>query len=118
MRLRKIRLKYDYFFKSLLGCYTNYIVIRQNFTEFYLAYYNLSFFFNFFKNSSFFSVKILVDIAVTDQVQQFKRFKISYNCLSLLTSFRYIINILIEERTLLNSLSKIFKSANWAEREA
>ena len=61
--------------------------------------------------------KQLIDITAVDYPEKEKRFKIVYLLLSHENNFRIIININMEEKTTVPSITKIFPSANWMERE-
>ena len=61
--------------------------------------------------------KQLIDITAVDYPQKNKRFKIIYLLLSHENNFRVIINVNIDEKDLVSSITKIFPSANWMERE-
>ena len=61
--------------------------------------------------------KQLIDITAVDYPQREKRFKIVYLLLSHENNFRIVINTNIEEKTYVPSITKIFPSANWMERE-
>ena len=61
--------------------------------------------------------KQLIDITAVDFPQKEKRFKIIYLLLSHENNLRITININIDEKTNVPSITKIFPSANWMERE-
>ena len=61
--------------------------------------------------------KQLIDITAVDFPNREKRFRVVYLLLSLENNLRIIVNTIIEEKELVPSLSKIFPSANWMERE-
>tara|TARA_B100000029_G_scaffold311536_1_gene304022 strand:- start:3414 stop:4025 length:612 start_codon:yes stop_codon:yes gene_type:complete len=61
--------------------------------------------------------KQLIDITAVDYPEKEKRFKIIYLFLSLENNLRITININIDENTTVPSVTKIFPSANWMERE-
>ena len=61
--------------------------------------------------------KQLIDITAVDYPEREKRFKIVYLLLSHENNLRIIININMDERSTVSSISKIFPSANWMERE-
>jgi NADH-quinone oxidoreductase subunit C len=61
--------------------------------------------------------KQLIDITAVDYPQKDKRFKIIYLLLSHENNFRVIINVNIDEKDLVSSITKVFPSANWMERE-
>ena len=59
----------------------------------------------------------LIDITAVDYPKKEKRFKIVYLLLSHENNLRVIINIDIDEKMPVPSLTKIFPSSNWMERE-
>ena len=61
--------------------------------------------------------KQLIDITAVDYPEKEKRFKVVYLLLSHENNLRIIININIDEKTTVPSITKIFPSANWMERE-
>ena len=61
--------------------------------------------------------KQLIDITAADFPNRENRFKIIYLLLSHENNLRVIININIEDKKIIPSLTKIFPSANWMERE-
>ena len=61
--------------------------------------------------------KQLVDITAVDYLGEEKRFKIVYLLLSHENNLRVVINIHIDEKIIVPSITKIFPSANWMERE-
>ena len=61
--------------------------------------------------------KQLIDITAVDYPEREKRFKIVYLLLSHENNLRILININIDEKTHVPSITKIFPSANWMERE-
>jgi NADH-quinone oxidoreductase subunit C len=61
--------------------------------------------------------KQLIDITAVDYPEKEKRFKVVYLLLSHENNLRILINININEKTLVPSITKIFPSANWMERE-
>ena len=71
----------------------------------------------YLKTNSKCKFKQLIDITAVDYPDQDTRFKIVYFLLSHENNLRSIININIEENTLIPSIIKVFPSANWMERE-
>ena len=61
--------------------------------------------------------KQLIDITAVDYPEREKRFKIVYLLLSHENNLRILININIDEKTPVPSITKIFPSANWMKRE-
>ncbi len=59
----------------------------------------------------------LIDIKVVDYPEQSKRFKVVYLFLSHEFNQRIILSYYISENELISSLTSIFPSANWMERE-
>ena len=71
----------------------------------------------FLKTNEKCKFKQLVDITAVDYPQREKRFKIIYLLLSHENNLRIVININIDEKIIVPSITKIFPSANWMERE-
>ena len=61
--------------------------------------------------------KQLIDITAVDYPGKEKRFKIVYLLLSHEKNLRIVINTHINEKVVVPSITKIFPSANWMERE-
>ena len=61
--------------------------------------------------------KQLIDITAVDYPENEKRFKIIYLLLSHEKNLRIVINTHINEKIVVPSITKIFPSANWMERE-
>ena len=61
--------------------------------------------------------KQLIDITAVDYPEKEKRFKLVYLLLSHENNLRILINTNIDEKTSVPSITKIFPSANWMERE-
>ena len=61
--------------------------------------------------------KQLIDITAVDYPEKEKRFKMVYLLLSHENNLRIVINTQIDEKVLTPSITKIFPSANWMERE-
>jgi len=71
----------------------------------------------FLKTNEKCKFKQLIDITAVDYPQREKRFKVVYLLLSHENNLRIIINININEKEKLPSITKIFPSSNWMERE-
>ena len=71
----------------------------------------------FLKTNEKCKFKQLIDITAVDYLQREKRFKIIYLLLSHENNLRIVININIDEKIIVPSITKIFPSANWMERE-
>ena len=71
----------------------------------------------FLKTNEKCKFKQLIDITAVDYPHKEKRFKIVYLLLSHENNLRIIININVEEKIMVPSITKIFPSANWMERE-
>ena len=71
----------------------------------------------FIKTNKDTKFKQLIDITAVDYPENSKRFKMVYLFLSHKFNQRIIISCLINENEVVPSLTKIFPSANWMERE-
>ena len=61
--------------------------------------------------------KQLIDITAVDYPEKEKRFKLVYLLLSHENNLRILVNVNIDEKLHVPSITKIFPSANWMERE-
>lgn len=108
-----------YYIILMLGKYIKKVQLKKGEYNLYLKneedIEKVLFFFKYNINSQF---KLLMDICGIDYMQKYKnRFEISYNLLSIKYWLRIHVKININEFTPVNSVMKIFKSANWYERE-
>ncbi len=71
----------------------------------------------FLKTNERCKFKQLIDITAVDYLSKEKRFKVVYLLLSHENNTRVVINTYIEEKENVPSITKIFPSANWMERE-
>ena len=71
----------------------------------------------FLKNNNEIKFKQLIDITAVDYPENERRFKIVYLLLSHEFNSRIIINFFINENEIVTSLTSVFPSANWMERE-
>tara|TARA_B100001029_G_C15046515_1_gene447524 strand:- start:884 stop:1489 length:606 start_codon:yes stop_codon:yes gene_type:complete len=72
----------------------------------------------FLKSDDNCKFKQLIDIAGVDYPQEEKRFSLVYLFLSHEKNIRIKVSISFEQGTKIQSITKIFSSANWMEREA
>ena len=71
----------------------------------------------FIKTNKDTKFKQLIDITAVDYPENLKRFKMVYLFLSHQFNQRIMLTCLINENEIVSSLTKIFPSANWMERE-
>ena len=71
----------------------------------------------FLKNNIETKFKQLIDITAVDYPEKEKRFKLVYLFLSHEINSRIIVDFFINENEIVSSLTSIFPSANWMERE-
>ncbi len=71
----------------------------------------------FLKNDTLTKFKQLIDITAVDYPEETERFKIVYLLLSHEFNSRIIISYSINENEVIPSITEIFPSANWMERE-
>ena len=71
----------------------------------------------FLKTNSTTKFRQLIDITAVDYPSRDRRFKMVYLLLSHETNSRIVINYSIKEGEIVSSLTSIFPSANWMERE-
>ena len=71
----------------------------------------------FLKNNNESKFKQLIDITAVDYPEKEKRFKLVYLFLSHEINSRIIVDFFVNENEIVPSLTSIFPSANWMERE-
>ena len=71
----------------------------------------------FLKNNIETKFKQLIDITAVDYPEKDKRFKLVYLFLSHEINSRIIVDFFVNENEIVSSLTSIFPSANWMERE-
>ncbi len=71
----------------------------------------------FFKSNGKIKFRQLIDIAGVDYPDEEKRFKLIYLFLSHENNYRIKLSINFQPNQVINSITKIFPSANWMERE-
>jgi NADH:ubiquinone oxidoreductase subunit C len=107
---------YCLFFRHLFT-----IIIRNNYLYLVLKDNNISNIMFFLKNHLLFNFTQLLDIITVDKLEmnlvEGKRFSYTYVLLSVLYNIRIFVNGFIGLFENLNSVSSIFKSADWLERE-
>lgn len=72
---------------------------------------------SFFKRSCFFNCDLLMDIVTVDTPSRSNRFELTYALLSSKYGKRLYLRIHVSERDVVPSLTDLFSSANWLERE-
>ncbi len=108
-----------YYIILMLGKYIKKVQLKKGEYNLYLRneqdIEKVLFFLKYNINSQF---KLLMDICGIDNMQKYNnRFEISYNILSVKYWARMHVKIHVDEFRPVNSVMKIFKSANWYERE-
>jgi NADH-quinone oxidoreductase subunit C len=93
------------------------IVSRRYFTMITKPEYNLRLI-SLLKSSLVYKVNSLMDICITDYPQRANRFELLYCLLSLTNNVRFFTKFFVSELDSVDSISSIFQSANWLEREA
>ena len=71
----------------------------------------------FLKNDSSTKFRQLIDLTAVDYPEEKQRFKLIYLLLSHENNFRIILSYSINENEVIPSITEIFPSANWMERE-
>jgi NADH dehydrogenase (ubiquinone) Fe-S protein 3 len=71
----------------------------------------------FLKNSKFTQFKTLIDIVGIDFLNNYNRFELIYSLLSVRYNLRIFIKVYLNEFFITNTISDLFLSSNWSERE-
>ena len=72
----------------------------------------------FLRDNTTFSFQVLIDLCGVDYPEREKRFEVVYNLLSVTSNLRITIKVNAQEKELVPTVSDIYSSANWYEREA
>ena len=72
---------------------------------------------NFLKETKDLNFEMLLDITAVDYPERSKRFELVYNFLSLKNNLRIRVKVFINDNEVVPSISSIYKSAGWYERE-
>ena len=84
----------------------------------YVQKENLIDFLKFLKNDKALSFKVLLDVFGADMLgKRTPRFEVIYNLLSLKLNNRITVKVAIGDNVTIPTANKVFKSANWFERE-
>jgi len=115
---QSINLQTMFFFKLLFPRFISKLLLNGGNVYIYVKKKFLIQLMFFLNNHSYMNYKTLVDIAVVDKLQMQKRFIIYYNLLSIMYTARAFVIVETDESTSIPSLTNIFESSDWAEREA
>lgn len=94
-----------------------YSISSKNETVFYVFPQFLIPFFSFLKNHINTQFKVLIDVTAVDYPSRALRFEIVYNLLSISYNARIRIKTCIDETTPVASVTELYSSAGWWERE-
>ncbi len=99
-----------YFPRSIIYIQNNNIIRIANFADFEKIVY-------FIKKHSLCKVEQLIDVTAVDYINKKYRFEVAYQFLSIICNKRITLVISLIEIQSLNSISSIYSSAEWYERE-
>ncbi len=105
---------------SLFPYYLNETVIvkyEEDSLVFVVKKQNLTLLLNFLKNHYWLKFKTLISITAIDFPERKERFEVNYFLLSHKLNKRIIIRVSTDDITPISSITSIYKSANWYERE-
>ena len=71
----------------------------------------------FLKNHSHYQFKVLCDVTAVDYLNRTSRFEVVYNLISIRYNTRIRVKTFVNELTSIDSVSSIFPSSSWYERE-
>ncbi len=91
--------------------------LKQKVFNIYINKNNLTFLLNFLKRHNLLSFDTLIGITVVDYPENFYRFELNYFLLSYKLNLRIIIKVLANDYSIIPSISLIYNSAVWYERE-
>jgi len=92
--------------------------IKQEIFNIYINKNNLIFLINFLQKHSKLSFDTLIGITVVDYPENFYRFELNYFLLSYKLNLRIVLKVLINDSSIMPSISSVYSAAVWYEREA
>lgn len=99
-----------FFPKSIIYTQNKNIIIKVPVSDFVKVVY-------FLQKHSIFKVEQLIDVTAVDYINKKYRFEVAYQFLSIICNKRITLVISLIEIQSLNSISSIYSSAEWYERE-
>lgn len=107
----------NYLIKNLTTSILKINLESDNTVVLYVNNNSLILLMNFLKNHYSLQFKTLISITAVDYPEKKNRFEVNYFLLSYKLNRRIIIKVETNDITPINSISSIFSSANWYERE-
>ena len=101
-----------------LKSFISKVLLYKDYVKLYLKNEkSLIFVLTFLKYHTFFRFNILVDIANVDFLKNTNRFELNFILLSIDYNFRVVLTLPISIDCIVSSVTNIFSSADWLERE-
>jgi NADH/F420H2 dehydrogenase subunit C len=114
---KQLKLNFSNYLISSLPHYINTILIKFNELTIIVGSNYINQTLSFLKNDNNCLFQVLVDLTAVDYPENDKRFEIVYFLLSLKYNTRIRVKTHVNEMTSIETVSNIFFSANWMERE-
>ena len=114
---KELKLNFGNYLISALPHYINTIFIKFNELTVIVNSNYINQTLSFLKNDSNCLFRVLIDLTAVDYPENDKRFEVVYFLLSIKYNTRIRVKTHINEMTSLDTVSNIFFSANWMERE-
>lgn len=111
-------MRFGFFLQKVCSKYLRYIVLRKfSFLEIYLEKFDLLVCIDFLVRNTFIRLRTLSELVGVDLLKNLNRFKLVYLFLPERFPVRISIAVFVQEGEMVPSLSRLYKSANWSERE-
>jgi len=104
------------YLKIIFSTDIKYITFNNNQINIFLKKFNLDIFF-FLKKNTFFQYKQLIDLIGFDTSQKTQRFFLIYSLLSIKYNNRINLYCPVQELFSITTISSLYSSAGWSERE-
>ncbi len=108
---------YAKFIVNIIPQFIEKIFVCKNELTIYVKKENLLSTLLFLKNNNNCLFKVLADITAVDYPEKINRFEVIYNLLSVKYNTRLYLKTYLSESEIVHSVSSIYKSAVWLERE-
>ena len=117
LKKNDINQKFAYSIIKMTPKWMQFLIFSKNETTLYISFQYLVPFFYFLKNHVNTQFKLLMDVTAVDYPSRFFRFEVVYNLLSIKHNARLRIKTCVDEITPISSITQVYSSAGWWERE-
>jgi NADH dehydrogenase (ubiquinone) Fe-S protein 3 len=117
LKKNNLNLEFNNSLINLLPNCIQFLILNKNETTIYIKPTKILPFFTFLKDHVRTQYKVLIDVTAVDYPSKLFRFEVVYNLLSIQHNARIRVKTCIDEITPISSITQLYSSAGWWERE-